>query len=241
MKTLPTFNYERRLWNRGLLHVAGADEVGRGCFAGPVVTAAVVFTKYSNFQLPIVNEKGEKIVINDSKKLTKLQRERAAKWIMKNAVTYGIGLGSANRINKFGIVSATNFAFRSAIKNAQVRINGSIQYLLIDAYYIPYVRGFHIPKKNNGKRIFNEDRGINQLAITKGDAKSLSISAASILAKVYRDSLMDTLSKRPLYVKYGWEKNKGYGTKIHQEAILLNGTTRFHRKMFVETFLRKVG
>lgn len=187
--------------------IAGVDEVGRGCFAGPVVAGCVAF-----WQIP------NNIKINDSKKLNPKQRERAAFWIKRNALCYGIGKASVAEINKLGIKKASEIAFRRAIKNCNKRID----YLLIDAFYIPYIKGL---------------RRKNQKPIIKGDNKSVSIAAASIIAKVYRDKLMTKLAQNPKYKKYNWDKNKGYGTLAHRKAIQNNGISRMHRKKFVETFL----
>jgi len=117
-------------------------------------------------------------------------------------------------------------AFRKSIAQAKKRLGKRIDYLLIDAFFIPFVRG-------NPR-----DR---QMAIIDGDEKSLSIAAASIIAKVYRDKIMLRLGKRPKFKKYGWGRNKGYGTKAHQSAIRKYGITRYHRKAFVKNFLPKAG
>ena len=232
----PNFSFEKRLWKEGFKYVAGADEVGRGCFAGPVVASAVAFTSISNFQFPIFNEKGEEIKIDDSKKLTSKQREISAKWIKKNALTYGTGSVSAKVINRVGMAKATQRAFRRAVKKAGEKLDKRIEFLLIDAFYIPYVSG--LPRstkkiKGNGKI---ENSKSKQLAIIRGDEKSFSIAAASIIAKVYRDSLMGKIGKRSIYKRYKWFKNKGYATKEHREAILKYGLTGYHRKQFVETY-----
>jgi len=211
---LPDFSFEKKLWRKGYRVVAGVDEVGRGAFAGPVVAAAVAFAPNSKQQTL-----NSKIKINDSKQLNSKRRERAYFWIRKNALCYGIGKASVAQINKFGIKKATEIAFRKAIKSASIRVSG-IQYLLIDAFYIPYVRGL---------------RRKNQLAIINGDEKSVSIAAASIIAKVYRDKLMRVLSRGNK--KYHWDKNKGYGTKKHQKAIKKYGATRLHRNLFIRNFV----
>jgi ribonuclease HII len=211
---LPNFNFEKKLHKQGYKLIAGVDEVGRGCFAGPVVAGAVVFNKQ------IYKSANLQVKINDSKKLSPKRREVADKWIRKNVVAFGIGAASVSQINKLGIKKATEIAFRKAIKNCRVQID----YLLIDAFYIPYVRGL---------------RRRNQKPIIKGDTKSLSIAAASIVAKVYRDKLMTDLSKKPKYKKYRWGKNKGYGTKDHQRMIRKYGTSNLHRTTFVATWLSK--
>lgn len=202
----PNFSFEKKLWKKHKF-VAGMDEVGRGALAGPVVAGAVVFPPDLKIE----------VKINDSKKLTKKRRETADNWIKRNAVSWGIGEAGVGKINKLGIKKATEIAFRRAIKNC-----GEINYLLIDAFFVPYVAGL---------------RRRNQLAIVKGDQKSLSIAAASIIAKVYRDNLMTKLSRDSKYKKYKWEKNKGYGTKDHQKAIKKYGPTRLHRKLFIRNFV----
>jgi len=248
------FWYERRLWRRGFKIIAGVDEVGRGCFAGPVVASAVAFAPNSNFQFPIFSEKGERVRIDDSKKLTSKQREIAAGWIRKNAYAYGVGSASAKLINRLGMAKATQMAFRRAVSSAGLKISTKkktlparntaksprIEFLLIDAFFIPYVKG--LPRgtkkiKGDGKLTGRVSR---QLAIVNGDEKSFSIAAASIVAKVYRDKLMLSLSNKSKYKKYGWGRNKGYATKEHTEAILKYGITGYHRKKFVETYLQRI-
>ncbi len=216
MSSLPDFSFEKKYWKGRFRVVAGTDEVGRGAYAGPVVAACVVFFKDLKID--------EDIVINDSKKLKPRQRKIAALWIKKNSLAYGIGKASVTEINKFGIKKATEKAFRQAISNCNSSTSLRIDYLLIDAFYLPYIKGLPIGR---------------QKAIIKGDAKSLSIAAASIIAKVYRDKIMLKHSKNPKYKKYGWGRNKGYGTREHQNAIRDFGTTNLHRTLFVETFLSK--
>ncbi len=224
---IPDFSYEKKLWRRGFRFIAGADEVGRGAFAGPVVAAAVTFAPITNSQFPIFNENLD-LVINDSKQLRPKQREIAAKWIKENALTWGIGESPVNLINRFGMAKATNMAFRKAIANANLKLkakigkSAAIDYLLVDAFFVPYLKG--IKRKN-------------QKAIIKGDTKSISIAAASIIAKVHRDKIMLRLSKNPKYKDYKWGKNKGYGTKDHRSVILRKGICRLHRKQFVRRII----
>ena len=210
--TSPDWKYEGKMWKRGFSLTAGIDEVGRGSFAGPVVAGCVVFSDET--QIPV------EIRINDSKKLTEIQRNKASEWIWKNAHAVGVGKASVTQINKLGIKKASEIAFRKSIVNSKVKVD----HLLIDAFYIPYVRGL---------------RRKNQLAIVKGDSKSFSIAAASIIAKVYRDELMTKLSRLSRYKKYGWGENKGYGTQRHRQAIKKYGSTSKHRKQFVESSLKK--
>lgn len=209
----PTFSEEKKLWQRGFKFVVGVDEVGRGAFAGPVVAAAVVF------QPKIVNlrpHEGQKIIIDDSKKLKPRQREKSAIWIKENAIGWGIGEVGPSFINRLHMARATKMAFRQAIADCQKKLKIRLDFLLIDAFYVPYVRGL---------------RRKHQKAIINGDQKSFSIAAASIVAKVYRDKLMQKLGRK--YTGYGWGRNKGYGTSEHQKAIKRYGLTRWHRKDFL--------
>ena len=206
----PDFSFEKRLWKRGFITVAGCDEVGRGCFAGPVVAGCVAFQGEAL--------EPQTVMINDSKKMTVKQRELASFWIRKNALSYGIGKASVTQINKLGIKKSTEIAFRKAISNSGKKID----YLLVDAFYLPYVKGLRRKK---------------QTPIIKGDSKSFSIAAASIIAKVYRDNLMNKIAHKRVYEKYCWERNKGYGTLEHRKAILKYGISRMHRKQFVESFI----
>ncbi len=210
------FQYERAHWERGLM-VAGADEVGRGALAGPVVAATVVFAPF-NFKIPdrVSLVRDDSVRIDDSKQLTRLEREVADKWIRGNCLTFGIGEGSVAEINKFGIVLATNMAYRRAI----AQMSHQTSHLLVDAFYIPYLRG--IPRTR-------------QTAIVKGDSVSFSIAAASIIAKVYRDELMHRLACE--HEQYYWGSNVGYGTKAHRDAIALYGLTPHHRSLFVRKFI----
>lgn len=273
----PNFYYENLVGKKGHKIIAGCDEVGRGSLAGQVVCGCVVFDKKSLLSMNRFIEKNndggvrfrdrtevirtEVIRIDDSKKLTACQREKAAKWIKKNCLVYGIGAGSVSEINKFGIVKATQKAFRRAINLANIKLKSKklspIDFLLIDAFYLPYSKGLRMPKKNirmSVKSNFSKDnigknrffrfaqndkypiKGNEQLAIINGDEKSISIAAASIVAKIYRDNLMIKLAADPKYCQYGWDKNKGYGTKVHIEAIKANGATKHHRTLFVSKF-----
>lgn len=195
---LPTLNIEQKLWKSGYSYIAGLDEVGRGCFAGPVVVGAVIFPK------DILLPDG----VADSKLLKPKQRERLEIRIKSQAISWSVAEISVAIINKMGIGKATQMAFRKAVKLLQK----SPDYILIDAFYIKHL---------NRKR---------QKAVKSGDTICASISAASIIAKVYRDKLMKKLHKK--YPEFGFAKHKGYGTKQHQEAIKKHGLTRIHRKSF---------
>lgn len=230
----PNFSFEKKLWKKGLKVIAGVDEVGRGCFAGPVVAGCAVFSPDTRYEIP------DTILIDDSKKLRPRQRERAEKWIKQNALSWGVGETNTALINRIGMARASRVAFREAIKAVNLKLkikNLKLDFLLIDAFYIPYVKGIQMPRKNARKNHASRDSRARQKAIIDGDQKSISIAAASIVAKVYRDKIMQRLSREPKYKIYRWGRNKGYGTKEHQMAIRKYGLTRYHRTKFVETFL----
>jgi len=194
----PTFFEENILWQKGFRYIAGVDEVGRGCFAGPVVAAAVI--------LPINFNATDGI--NDSKLLSAKKREKLAVIIKKYCVSYSIAEVPIETINEEGIGRATQKAFHKSVITLSVKP----EYIFIDAFYID-----------------NLDKE-NQKPIVHGDRKSISIAAASIIAKVYRDELMQKLhDKYPQYYLY---QNKGYGTKKHREAIKKYGLSDLHRKSF---------
>lgn len=195
---LPTFDEEHFLWKQGYQHIAGVDEVGRGCFAGPVVTAAVILPQTFT----------SKKAVNDSKKLSAKVRTELAEVIKQQAIAFSIAEVSVAIINKIGIGKATQQAFRSAIKH----LSKKPDFILIDAFYIQKL----------SKR--------NQKPIVHGDGLSISIAAASIIAKVYRDALMQKLHKN--YEAYDFFTNKGYGTKKHREAIQKYGLCKLHRTSF---------
>lgn len=234
MRKLPNFRYEKLIWKKGCKLVAGLDEAGRGALAGPLVCAAVVF-KYNDFEVFKASFE-EKIKIDDSKKLTSLQREKSFLWVKKNALSWGVGVSSVSEINRYGIMKATFSGFRRAVKEVERKMNSRVNFLLIDAFYVPYIAGIRVPKKSirksNRKAKRLEIEG-GQLAIINGDEKSFSIAAASIIAKVYRDRLMKKLSSDKVYSKYNWVSNKGYGTKDHLLALKKFGITKNHRLSFI--------
>lgn len=217
-KTLPTFSLEKRLWKKGYEYVIGVDEVGRGALAGPVVAAAVAFDKIQSSKLKVQN-----LGIDDSKRLTPKARLKLAAEIKKCCQSYAVASESVATINRLGIAKATEKAMRRAIENCKGKIeNFKNGFVLVDGRHVKYIPGIGL---KNQKNIFD------------GDRKCISIAAASILAKVWRDSLMEMLAKNPKYKKYGWDKNKGYGTKGHIKAIKRYGLTRLHRKKFVSKIL----
>lgn len=190
-------DFETPLWNSGKLLVCGVDEVGRGCFAGPVVAGAVIL---HNQKIPAG--------IADSKLLKPKDREHLAKIIKDWALDWSIGLVEVELINHLGIGKATQLAFVRAIQGLKT----PPQHILIDAFYISGLdKSFQQPVKG-------------------GDKLSVSIAAASIVAKVYRDELMQRLDKQ--FPGYGFAVHKGYGTKFHQAAIKEHGLCPLHRTSF---------
>lgn len=213
IKNKPSFEEEKVLWEKGYDSVIGIDEVGRGAFAGPIFAAAVVFPKNLNEEILLG--------INDSKLLKARERVRLSELIKSQALSFSVASIGINFINKLGIGHANKMAFRKVVAEIMLKLEGK-HFVLVDGFHVKFVRGI-------GLR--------NQKAIVKGDRKSLSIASASILAKVERDRLMRLLGKD--YPLYGFGKNKGYGTKMHQEAIRDYGLTDVHRSSFNLSWLGK--
>ena len=174
---------------------AGVDEVGRGCLAGPVVSAAVVLKKSINLNL-----------LKDSKKISFNKRKEISEHIKKNSY-YALGIASVEEILNLNILQASLLSMKRAIEKLEIKPGIT----LIDGNFAP--RGL-----KNYKTIIN------------GDEKIKVISAASIIAKVYRDKFMIRLSKK--FSNYAWDRNFGYGTKAHFEGLKKFGVTSHHRKGF---------
>ena len=234
MRKFPNFYYEKLVLKKGHILIAGLDEAGRGSLAGPLVCAAAVFR--GNFSEIVKQASKDGIRINDSKKLTEGERKKAYSWIRKNAFSFGVGVSSVSEINRYGIAKATFSGFRRAIREVEKRALRRVNFILVDAFYVPYIDGIRMPKKTirkaNRKTKKVKIEG-GQLAIIHGDEKSFSIAAASIIAKVYRDRLMKKMSRLAAYKKYNWEKNKGYGTSDHLLALKKFGLTKEHRPSFI--------
>jgi ribonuclease HII len=185
-------------------YICGIDEVGRGPFAGPVVAGAVILPKDE-----------EILYLNDSKKLSEKKREELYDIIMDKAVAVGFGMEDSGVIDEINIKQATLKAMKKAIENLKNPKTGEKyvpDMLLVDAEHIP-------------------DIGISQVGIIKGDAKSVSIAAASIVAKVTRDRMM--VEYDSIYPGYDFASNKGYGTAAHMAAIRELGMTPIHRRSFI--------
>lgn len=201
-RTLPTFNEEQHLWRQGFNFVAGIDEVGRGAFAGPLVTAAVIFPRDCSFT------DSELLNINDSKVLSPKKRQILSHKIKAAALSYSITEIPLSYINRYGVGKAAQLGFYRSVKT----LSTLPDFCLIDAFFIQRV------KKSMQKPII------------KGDSLSISIAAASILAKVYRDELMDRI--HPKAPMYNFSQNKGYGTRFHRAQLKIHGLSSFHRLSF---------
>lgn len=176
---------------------AGTDEAGRGCLAGAVTAASVIFPK--GYQNPD---------INDSKKLSHQQRCSLAEIIKKEALSFGVAFVSPETIDRLNILNASILAMHQSLS----KLKPQPEFILVD-----------------GNR-FKPYHEVQHLCVVKGDAKFLSIAAASILAKTYRDEYMEKLHEE--FPQYNWAKNKGYPTEEHRAAIRKFGPTPYHRKSF---------
>lgn len=204
MTTFDLYAYEMKLEKLGLKYIAGIDEAGRGPLAGPVVAAAVILKPGVKLQY-----------VNDSKKLSEKQREKALIEIKEHALAIGIGMCSVEEIDKINVYRAAREAMISAIKQLKIKP----EYLLIDAMPI--------------------DLDIPSESIIKGDQKSISIAAASIVAKTTRDAYMKEMDK--VFPEFQFSKHKGYGTKQHLELLKTYGYTPIHRKTYepVKTMIKE--
>lgn len=188
--------FERRLWDEGFKHIVGLDEVGRGCLAGPVVAAGVVFepgTEISRIRdSKTINEK-ERILLSE------IIKEKAAYWTIKE--------GSIQEIDQLNILWASLHTMQKCVDD----LHPAADYLLVDGNrYVSSLIPF--------------------TCLVKGDDRSMSIAAASILAKVYRDELMKELHND--FPEYGWDTNVGYPTSVHKKALKEFGYTKYHRTTF---------
>ena len=185
--------YEKELYDKGINLIAGVDEAGRGPLVGPVVAGAVILPK--NYEL-------EGLI--DSKQLTEKKREKFYDIIMKDAISVGVGVVDAKKIDEINILEASRLAMKIAISKLEVQP----EYILSDAMKLDCV-------------------GIPYKDIIHGDALSLSIAAGSVIAKVTRDRMMYELDKE--YPQYGFAKHKGYPTKLHLENLKKYGVLDFYR------------
>jgi len=215
----PSFEFEKKYEN---LLVAGIDESGRGTLAGPVVAACAII-KQEEFFRKFSSE------INDSKKISKVKRGKIFDEIKRaeksGIIKFGIGIVGAEIIDKINILQATKLAMQKSLENLHKKHKIFPKIILVDGNFNP----------------FNET--LNQVlskveTIIKGDQKSISIAAASIIAKETRDKIMDEIHEE--FSQFGFNKNAGYGTKFHFEKIREYGICKFHRKSFepIKSMLR---
>ena len=196
----PDLRFECKLWASGFAAVAGLDEAGRGSWAGPVAAGAVIFPPRDD--LPTLLPK-----VRDSKQMTPAERAFWAGEIQAQALACAVGFASNAEIDAYGIVPATRLAMERAVAGLAV----TPTYLLIDALHLP---GLSLP----------------QLSLIKGDARALSIAAASVLAKTTRDAFMCEMAS--VYPDYGFARHKGYGTSAHSTALERLGPCAIHRLSF---------
>ena len=214
--------FERELWTAGNSLVAGVDEVGRGPLAGPVVTAAVILPAELCYpQAVLFHDSGSKgpaddaaalrdllLGVDDSKKLSPKKRDELFDRIKEAAVCWSTGRREPQRIDEINILQATKEAMEDAVNSLSIRPD----HVLIDAVKLPRLQ-------------------IPQTSIIKGDARSVSIAAASIIAKVTRDREMVEMAR--IWPGYAFESNKGYGTAAHYEGLAALGPCPIHRKTFL--------
>ena len=192
---IDNYKYERELREKGVTLIAGVDEVGRGPLVGPVVAACCILPEKFNLD-----------GLTDSKILSEKKRDFFFEEIKRQAISYGIGVVSAKKIDEVNIYEATKIAMKEAINNMPIKP----EHILIDAMPL--------------------ELDIPTTSIIKGDLKSITISAASVLAKVTRDRMLYELDKE--YPMYDFKNNKGYGTKKHLEAIESFGVIDEHRRSY---------
>lgn len=211
MENINNLEYEEKYQSLGEVFIAGVDEVGRGPLAGPVVCCAIV--------MPLGKDE---IIdgVTDSKKLTEKKRKELSKIIKERAISCSIYAIEPEEIDKINILEAV----RLCMSRAVLGLNGIAKTVLVDGV-------------NTKLNEICEDKGVKFEYIVKGDAKSYTIGCASIVAKVYRDTLMEEYAKT--YPEYSFEKHKGYGTKVHIDKIKEIGPCKIHRRTFIKNFWGK--
>lgn len=205
----PDLSFEIPLWTRGMTVIAGLDEAGRGAWAGPVFASAVIFSPREGLMDQLHG-------VRDSKLMTARQRSKWAEVIRLMAAAWGVGYAEAVEVDEMGIVPATRLAMTRALEACGCQV----QHLLVDALRLPKV-------------------SIPQDALIKGDRRSLSIAAASVLAKTARDQVMQEWDAA--FPGYGFAHNKGYGTAMHRAALDEMGPCALHRRSFAPIRARLIG
>jgi ribonuclease HII len=199
---------EFQLWKDAYRHVIGLDEAGRGAWAGPVAAGAVCLPNVPDLQLTLAG-------VRDSKEMTVRQRERLVDIIKATAITWGVGYATHAEIDELRIVRATCLAMQRALEDAKQRVSGFMpDFILTDSIKWAELEQMNIPYRS----------------IVRGDKLSLTIAAASVLAKVWRDQYMRDLDKQ--YPQYFFGTHKGYGTAKHLAALKTHKSSPLHRKTF---------
>ncbi len=198
---------EELLWRRGLTHVAGVDEAGRGAWAGPVVAGAVVFPPFSPVVAALLEPNPGFPGIRDSKQLSRAQRTAADAAIRGVATAVGVGIVPVEVVDEFGLSCAGQLAFWRAVSG----LGMEPEYVIVDGFPLWSTR-------------------YRQLAIIDGDACAASIAAASIIAKVARDAIMMELDET--FPGYAFKSNVGYGTPAHRRALREQGPSAQHRTSY---------
>lgn len=197
------YSYENNAHNEGYLVVCGVDEAGRGPLAGPVSAGAVILPENYTHE-----------ILNDSKKLSEKKRDLVYDDIIRDAVSWSVGMATEQEIDDINILNATFLAMKRAVDGLNIKP---------DLAFI------------DGNRYANT--GVKEITIVKGDSKCMSVAAASIIAKVSRDRFMQEVDKQ--YPQYQFSKHKGYGTKLHYEMIEQYGISPVHRKTFLKNIIGK--
>lgn len=203
---------EEQLYEDGITSIAGIDEAGRGPLAGPVVVASVIMPRDSMIE-----------GVNDSKKVSEKKREILYDKILEEAIAYGIGIVYQEEIDQINILNATKKGLTLSIKEMEEKLkNSQLEVSKPDIILVDALTKI-------------DTDGISYRSIIKGDAKSYSIAAASIIAKVTRDRIMRQWDE--VYPQYGFEQHKGYGTARHIAAIKEYGLCPLHRRTFTKNFV----
>lgn len=209
----PTLHHEKNAWQQ-YEYVIGIDEVGRGCMAGPITVGGVCLNKLSEEQIELWESAG----LNDSKKLSAAKRIALKPFIETHACCFAVQCIDVDIINSEGIVPAFEKAVHMVIEKICASIDKSKTLVYIDGFTSSTLQ-------------------LSQKAIIKGDQHAISIAAASIIAKVHRDNLMEKIGLQDMYKMYDWGTNKGYGTLKHREAIKAYGPTKLHRTLYIRNIV----
>ena len=199
------YSYEIQAHNDGFSVVCGVDEAGRGPLAGPVFAGAVILPENYTHE-----------ILNDSKKLSEKKRDLVYDDIIKDAISWSVGIATEKEIDEINILNATFLAMKRAVEGLSIKPD------------LAFIDGNRYP-----------NTGVKEVTIVKGDSKCMSVAAASIIAKVSRDRFMLQMAEK--YPQYQFEKHKGYGTKLHYEMIDQFGVSEIHRRTFLKNILGENG